>query len=160
MAKKRRVVNKSRSTTHCFVWIESSAWKRETERKTATGKSTQNTHSLCALSMVHGHNERLVSVSFVFVKDGCAVLVDRQKSNHRKKTKRSLPSEKNRYVISCNVKRMNSKSSILILSYIVCRKQESFSRFRKISKNRITTNPSAVQINWMWVMKCVTQTIF
>lgn len=30
--------------------------------------------------MVHGHNERLVSVSFVFAKDGSAVLVHRQNS--------------------------------------------------------------------------------
>lgn len=30
------------------------------------------------LSMLHGHNERLVSISYVFVKDGCAILKERR----------------------------------------------------------------------------------
>lgn len=72
--KRRRVVTKTVQHYHTLFRY---GRKRERNINGYKRKKNRTQNIRCALSMVHGHNERLVSVSFVFVKDGSAVLVDR-----------------------------------------------------------------------------------
>lgn len=71
---KEKSGNKNRPTLAYVISIRA---KERTKHKRLQAKKNRTQNIRCALSMVHGHNERLVSVSFVFVKDGSAVLVDR-----------------------------------------------------------------------------------
>lgn len=77
---RRRVVTKAVQHSSIRVLI---AEAKHREKNGPKRKNVHKTHFACALSMVHGHNERLVSVSFVFAKDGSAVSVHLAEQNNK-----------------------------------------------------------------------------
>lgn len=112
--------------------------------------------------MVHGHNERLVSVSFVFVKDGCAVLVDRQKSNHCKKTKRSLPSFGEKSIcdfLQCETNEFKVEHFDSLMHFVSKTRivQQIWQDFEKLNNNKPKWSSNQLNVNYEM---CYADTLF